>query len=89
MFRHLEDNLLYHIQRGFRGRLSTETQLATLADEFTLYVSCGGQFDAIILDFSKAFDKVCHNASCINEHYTGMDTRALLRLERTMNLLCH
>ena len=61
MFSHLEDNhILYPNQHEFRSRLSTETQLVTCVDELTSEVSCGGQLDAIILDFSKAFDKVCH-----------------------------
>ena len=61
MFSHLEDNhMLYPNQHRFRSRLSTETQLVTFVDELTSEVSCGGQVDAIILDFSMAFDKVYH-----------------------------
>ena len=61
MFSHLEDNhILYPNQHGFRSRLSTETQLVTFVDELTPAVTCRGRVDAIILDFSKAFDKVCH-----------------------------
>jgi len=55
-----ENNILFPFQHGFRRHLSTETQLVTFTDELTNLVSKGGQVDAIVLDFSKAFDKVCH-----------------------------
>ena len=58
---HLEQhNILHPLQHGFRRRLSTETQLVTYLDHLATQVSCGKQVDAIVLDFSKAFDKVCH-----------------------------
>ena len=60
MFRHLKDNnILYTSPHGFRSK-STEAQLVTFVDEFTSEVSCGGQVDAIVLDFSEAFDNVCY-----------------------------
>ena len=34
--------------------------MVPFVDELTSEVSCGGQVDGIILDFSKALDKVCH-----------------------------
>ena len=52
--------ILYHLQHGFRGRLSCETQLTTtLHDLFTIR-DRGIQVDMAVLDFSKAFDKVPH-----------------------------
>ena len=61
MLDHLEsNNILFPYQHGFRRKLSTETQLVTFIDQLTTEVSKGSQIDAIILDFSKAFDKVCH-----------------------------
>ena len=73
MFSHLEDNhILYPNQHGFRSRLSTETQLVTFVDELTSEVSRGGQVDAIILDFSKAFDKVCHKRLLYKLSYCGI-----------------
>jgi len=61
MLDHFEENdILFPYQHGFRRRLSTETQLVSFTDELTNLVSNGGQVDAIVLDFSKAFDKVCH-----------------------------
>jgi len=61
MMDHLEgSSILSPLQHGFRRKLSTETQLVTFMDHLTTQVSSGGQTDAIILDFSKAFDKVCH-----------------------------
>ena len=62
MFRHLveDNNTLYPSQHVFRSRLSTDTQLVTFVDKLTSEVSCARQVGAIILNFSKAFDKVCH-----------------------------
>ena len=55
-----EHNILYDLQHGFRSMLSCETQLL----EFThdLYRNCyeGHQTDVLVMDFSKAFDKVGH-----------------------------
>ena len=44
-----QHNVLYDLQHGFRERRAYETQLVT-----------GKQVDLILLDFSKAFDKVSH-----------------------------
>ena len=47
-------------QHGFRARRSCETQLLTLAHELLSPLDVGYQHDLIILDFSKAFDRVPH-----------------------------
>ena len=44
----------------FRARCSCETQLLTLAHELLSSLDVGCQHDLIILDFSKAFDRVPH-----------------------------
>ena len=56
--RHFEQNdILYDLQHGFRGRRSCETQLVK---ELAHNTSQGRQTDPILLDFSKAFDRVNH-----------------------------
>ena len=64
-----ELNILYELQHGFRERRSYETQLIMLIDELTKTMQMGKQTDLILLDFSKAFDKVAHeknsSKSCI------------------------
>jgi hypothetical protein len=53
-------NALADQQHGFRNRLSCETQLLQFIDDLAYGIQGGGQFDVIIMDFSKAFDKVSH-----------------------------
>ena len=58
---HLEEhNILTGDQHGFRKGHSRETQLITTIEEFHRNLDKGQQTDAIILDFSKAFDTVPH-----------------------------
>ena len=55
-------NIITTKQHGFRGGLSCETQLIGALDDWTRVMDWGGgQVDAIVLDFSKAFDVVPHN----------------------------
>ena len=59
--RHFEQNdILYDLQHGFRERRSCETQLIQLVEELARNTSQGLQTDLILLDFSKAFDRVNH-----------------------------
>ena len=53
-------DLLYDLQHGFREKRSCETQLTMLVEDLARNVSKGKQTDLILLDFSKAFDKVNH-----------------------------
>ena len=53
-------DILFDLQHGFREKRSCETQLIQLTDELTRNTSTGNQTDLILLDFSKAFDKVNH-----------------------------
>ena len=57
--RHSEQNdILYDLQHGFRERRSCETQLIQLVEELARNTSQGQQTDLILLDFSKASDRV-------------------------------
>ncbi len=53
-------NLLNDAQHGFRKRRSTETQLIQTIHDIATNIDAGEQTDLILLDFSKAFDKVPH-----------------------------
>ena len=58
---HLERHkILTDCQHGFRARRTCETQLLTLVHELAETLDTGGQTDLVILDFSKAFDRVPH-----------------------------
>ena len=58
---HLDsNNLITPLQHGFRKGRNCETQLITTTRDFAQTLNNKGQTDAILLDFSKAFDKVDH-----------------------------
>ena len=62
IYAHLDENkILSDVQHGFRKKRSCETQLIITVDDLAQILnSVGGQADVILLDFSKAFDKVPH-----------------------------
>ena len=49
-----------HVESTFRARRSCETQFVTLCHELAKSIDKNKQTDLIILDFSKAFDRVPH-----------------------------
>ena len=51
-------NILYDLQHGFRQKRSCETQLIQLVEDLGRQLIQGKQTDLVLLDFSKAFDKV-------------------------------
>ena len=53
-------NLLYKLQHGFRDKRSCETQLIEFQADVLQNMKDGSQTDILIMDFSKAFDKVSH-----------------------------
>jgi len=55
------NNILYDLQHGFRKKLSCETQLIEFNDDITINLDNGQQTDCLIMDFSKAFNKVNHS----------------------------
>ena len=59
---HFDDNtLLSPYQHGFRSKHSCESQLISFTQEVYDNLENGNQTDIIVMDFSKAFDKVDHN----------------------------
>ena len=67
---HLEThNILKDCQHGFRSKRSCETQLIEFIDQIHQNLAARQRVDAIVMDFSKAFDKVSH-------------TRILLKMDR-------
>ena len=64
-YTHLDKyNILCREQNGFRKRRSCDTQLISTIHDFATSLDNSEQVDAILLDLSKAFDKVpirlCH-----------------------------
>ena len=65
-------NILTDYQHGFRKRRSFETQLIQTVDDLAKSLHDAGQIDAVLLDFSKAFDKVSHPHLAAKLHHYGM-----------------
>ena len=71
IMKHLENNnTLTDLQHGFREHRSCKTQLIKTVNELAKSINQGEQIDSILLDFNKAFDKVCHRKLLLKlEHY--------------------
>ena len=75
--RHLDKHsILADEQHGFRSKRSCETQLITFVQELFNKVAGGGQVDAVVLDFSKAFDKVPHSRLMNKLDFYGIRNKA-------------
>ena len=80
--RHFTDhNILYELQHGFRERRSCETQLIMRVDELSKNMQMGKQTDLILLDLSKAFDKVAHEKLLQKLHFYGIRGDTLKRIK--------
>ena len=53
-------NIICSEQHSFHKNRSCETQLLETVHDITLPLNAGNQTDLLLLDFSKAFDKVSH-----------------------------
>ena len=65
-------------QHGFRQKRSCETQLITTLNDFSDCLNNKEQIDAILLDFSKAFDKVDHEGLLLKLEHAGINGNLLL-----------
>ena len=78
IFSHLtKHNILTEEQHGFRQCRYCETQLITTVHDLAENLNCGNQTDVILLDFTKAFDKVPHGHLCHKLYHFGIN-RSLL-----------
>ena len=82
VMRHLDTNdhhydVLHDAQHGFRKRRSCETQLLLSADDFLKTLDKNVQTDAILLDFSKAFDRAAHTHLLKKLEATGVTDTTL------------
>jgi len=61
-------------QHGFRKKRSCESQLITTIHKIAELADSGKSVDGIILDFSKAFDTVCHSKLIAKLTATGLNS---------------
>ena len=54
------NSILIDEQHGFRPNRSCESQLISTTQDIAEAIDCKGEVDAVLLDFSKAFDRVPH-----------------------------
>ena len=75
---HLENNdILSDVQHGFRKRRGCDTQLVLVINDFAKALNNAQKLDTILLDFSKAFDKVNHRKLCIKLDHFGIRGKLL------------
>ena len=65
-------------QDGFRQRFSCKTQLITTIHDWAKSINLHSQTDAILLDFSKAFDSVPDQRLLLKLDYYGIRGNMLL-----------
>ena len=65
-------NVLDDAQHGFRKKRSCISQLIVTLNDFANCLKNKEQIDAILLDFSKAFDKVDHNGLLLKLEHLGI-----------------
>ena len=92
--KHLSNhNALSDVQFGFCENRSAELQLINTTHDFALNLNNKGQTEAILLDFSKAFDKVPHHLLLHKLKHYGICGKVLHWIayflsDRTQRVVC-
>ena len=66
------NNVIIDHQHGFREKRSCETQLLEAVHDWSECLNRSSQSDVLLLDFSKAFDKVPHQRLALKLHHYGI-----------------
>ena len=86
IYNHLDEyDILCPEQYGFRRRRSCETQLISTVHDLVTALNNAEQVDAILLDLSKAFDKVPHIRFCHKLSYYGIAGHTLEWIENFLS----
>ena len=92
--KHLDSHRIFtDVQRGFRGKRSTVTQLLITIHDLAKTIQDNKFIHAAILDFSKAFDKVPHQRLLSKLEYYGIRENLLEWFEsfligRNQSVIC-
>ena len=70
-----KNDWLYEGQHGFRSGYSCESQVITVCKDIADSLDNGDKIDAVIVDFSKAFDLVPHGRLLTKIANSGVDSR--------------
>ena len=89
----MDYNILSNAQFGFRKNYSAELQLIQTTHDLAFNLNNKGQTDVILLDFSKAFDKVPHEHLILKLQYYGirgntLDWISSFLSNRTQRVVC-
>ena len=69
---------IFCYQHEFRSKLNCETQLIQFVQDLLDKLREGGQTDIIVMDFSKAFDRVSHQRLLLKPHRTGINSSVVI-----------
>jgi hypothetical protein len=72
-----KDDWLYEGQHGFRPGYSCGSQVITVCQDIADSMDIGDRIDAIVIDFSKAFDLVPHDRLLMKIAISGVDWRVV------------
>ena len=73
-----KNDWLYEGQHGFRPGYSSESQVIAACQDIADSLDNGDQIDAVIVDFSKAFDLVPHGRLLTKIANSGVDSRVVV-----------
>ena len=76
-----ENNILYPLQHGFRRGRSCETQLIEFVYDLSSDPQANQQTDVLVVDFAKAFGKVCHSLLIHKLHHNGIRGKINTRIK--------
>jgi len=74
----MKNDWLYEGQHGFGPGYSCESQVITVCQDITDSMDNGDRIDAIIIDFSKAFDLVQSDRLLMKIPISGVDSRLVV-----------
>ena len=77
--------MLTNEKDGFRRKRSCESQLTTTLHSINKLADSGECVDAVVLDFSKAFDKVSHPKLIYKLKSLGINSQLILWIEHWLN----